>query len=70
MKPCPFCGGRADIYEYECEQNIYDSNTLGYIGTEYAIKYGCGCRVCGCIVAEKMSKQTVIEAWNRRVENG
>ena len=63
---CPFCGGEADTYEYETEQNIYDPSTLGYAGTEYCTKYGVGCRECGCIVAEQMSIEKAITAWNTR----
>ena len=39
LLPCPFCGGEADTYEYEAEQNIYDPSTLGYVDTEYYTKY-------------------------------
>ena len=63
---CPFCGGEADTYEYETEQNIYDPSTLGYAGTEYCTKYGVGCLECGCIVAEQMSIEKAITAWNTR----
>ena len=66
LLPCPFCGGEADTYEYEAERNIYDSGTLGYVDTEYYTKYGVGCPECGCIVAEQMSIEKAITAWNTR----
>lgn len=68
LKPCPFCGGEAELFSYEDEQVIYDSTTLGYVDTEYFTKYGCGCTLCGCIIAEMMSEERAVEAWNRRVE--
>lgn len=69
LKSCPFCGGEAEVYEYEAEHNIYDGHTLGYVDTVYYIKYGCACHECGSMIAEKTSKQKVIEAWNRRIDN-
>ena len=66
LKPCPFCGGEAEVYEYEASRDIYDSHTLGYIDTEYFIKYGCGCSLCGCIIGEKMSEEEAIKTWNMR----
>lgn len=69
LKPCPFCGGNAEVYEYESEQTIYDADTLGFVDTEYCTKHGVGCPECGCIIAEKTSKQKAIDAWNRRYDN-
>lgn len=66
LLPCPFCSGEAEVYNYEGEHDIYDPDTLGYVDTEYYTKYGCGCSDCGCIVAEKMSEEEAIKAWNTR----
>lgn len=66
LKPCPFCGGKAEIYNYEASRDIYDSHTLGYVDTEYFTLYGVGCTECSCIIGEKKSKEEVIEVWNRR----
>ena len=67
LKPCPFCGGEADIYDYETEHDIYDSYTLGYVDTEIITKYVCVCPACGASGAEQTSEEEAIEAWNRRV---
>lgn len=69
LKPCPFCGGEVELYEYESDQTIYDSDTLGYVDTEYRIVYGVGCPECGCIIADKTSIQKAREAWNRRTND-
>ena len=66
LKPCPFCGGEAEVYDYESKHDIYDPDTLGYVDTEYYTKYGVGCVLCGCIVADRNSETEAIEAWNRR----
>ena len=66
LKPCPFCGGEAEVYDYEASQDIYDGQTLGYLDTEYYTAYGCGCAMYGCIIGEKKSEEDAIEAWNRR----
>ena len=69
LKPCPFCGGEPDIYEYGDKHDIFDPDTLGYVDTVYYTKYGHGCPNCGCIVAEKMSKEEAIIAWNTRTNS-
>lgn len=65
LLPCPFCGGQAELYDYEESQDIYDPDTLGYVDTEYYTMYGVGCTNCGCIIVEKTEKKA-IEAWNTR----
>lgn len=66
LKPCPFCGGEATLYDYEESRDIYDKETLGYVDTEYFTKYGVDCEFCGCIVADRNSETEAIEAWNTR----
>lgn len=68
LKPCPFCGGEATAYEYECERDIYDPDSLGYVDTEYYTRWGCGCEACGAMIAEKRTEAEAIEAWNARHE--
>jgi Lar family restriction alleviation protein len=54
LKPCPFCGGRA-----ETDYGYYDYNWHGVHCVD------CGAYVC---TAEDGS-QEAIEAWNRRAED-
>lgn len=66
LLPCPFCDCEAEVYEYEKEYDVYDKDTLGYVDTEYYIKYGVGCSYCGCIIAEQKNTESAISAWNTR----
>lgn len=68
LKPCPFCGGDAKTYDYECEEDIYDPDTLGFVDTEYFTRWGCGCETCGAMIPEKHTEAEAIEAWNTRAE--
>lgn len=63
---CPFCGGKAELYDYEATRDIYDSHTLGYVDTEYFTKYGVACSECNCMMAEYKSEESAIKAWNTR----
>lgn len=62
LKPCPFCGGEASIYH-----RTYKT------GTEYM---QVTCASCGAMSmdipasVEYCAKETAIEAWNRRVNDG
>lgn len=60
LKPCPFCGGEAELRE-----ELVAGNTRFYVSCEND-----DCRV---IVETRNSvsatKAGAIEAWNRRVEN-
>ena len=56
LKKCPFCGGEADVYDYESNRDIYDNQTLCYVDTEYFTMYGVGCHECGCIICEHTSE--------------
>lgn len=56
MKPCPFCGGEAEIMK------------MGYPHWIYCLK--CGARVHGRVTGTKAGEKASIEAWNMRAENG
>lgn len=68
LKPCPFCGGKADTYEYEEEQVIYDP--LGCVDKKIYTLYDVECPECGYCIVDKVSEQEAIEAWNMRADNG
>lgn len=70
LKPCPFCGGKADTYDYEAEHDIYDPITLGYVDTEHYTKYGVACFDCECMIAEKSSIKEAVNIWNTRAKDG
>lgn len=61
LKPCPFCGGKANYY---CEE--LDWADWGYISaTKYYNTY-VECEECGAGTASFDTEQQAIDAWNRR----
>ena len=59
LKPCPCCGGEANLVKRKFKTGFYPSD-----GTYY-VYY----KVC-CITTQPRRKaEDVIELWNRRVEN-
>ena len=53
IKSCPFCGGRAEVYEDE-----YDNTTL----------YMVACADCGITTSGYDYEEDAIKDWNRRVD--
>ena len=57
LKPCPFCGGEADILEHQFE---------GFSPT-----YGVTCLDCNCETYQFFdTEDEAIAAWNRRAKEG
>ena len=52
LKPCPFCGGKAEIIK----THLF-GKTVGYMA---------GCKNCWCELRIYTSKQNAVKAWNRR----
>lgn len=50
IKPCPFCGGEAELWD----------NKLAYR------LYGVICKECDCMTPHFTTGEDAIEAWNRR----
>ena len=68
LKPCPFCGGEAELFESNISRSV-----------EYSVYIGCP--TCGgqttttsAVPATQYTvdstRQTVISRWNRRVSDG
>ena len=55
LKPCPFCGGEAELKEYRLTAKA-DSRHVVY------------CQKCGVITRFYESPEAAAEAWNRRSE--
>lgn len=55
LKPCPFCGGEAEIVENDCFVDVCCKN-LRCRGWASCLEY--------------KTKKEAIEAWNRRAEDG
>ena len=62
LKPCPFCGGKAEIHN--CME--FENDTLALI---YSGKSGVHCSECHCATIPYGSKDEAIEVWNRRADN-
>ena len=58
LKPCPFCGGEAELV---------DIDPAGMLGTYDPITVHC--KECECNTNWFSEEWEAIEAWNRRVSN-
>lgn len=67
LKPCPFCGGEANAWEYEDEQDVLDPTSLGWIGTRCITWHCVGCESCEISIS-RLSKDDAEAAWNARAE--
>lgn len=61
LKPCPFCGGKAEEDNYESNKNLIHGT--GWIGCRK-------CRVFMDYTHGEYGRKLAIEAWNRRVKDG
>lgn len=62
LKPCPFCGGIAQLSHTSCG-GIYD--------TTYVLCVGCGCKTkLFEISVTYAADDKAAEAWNRRANDG
>lgn len=81
LKPCPFCGGEAAIYDDSLQ--TYSVGAFGYCSNIQPKHYKCYCKACGATSAvakvdgdrfnswwQKEAKERAIASWNRRTENG
>ena len=57
LKPCPFCGGKAQIFT---------DDEMGYLGNnQYLVK----CENCLCGTGHYNNPECAIEAWNKRAND-
>ena len=50
LKPCPFCGGEAELWDNKLENKLYCVI----------------CRECECMTPVSLTEERVVELWNRR----
>lgn len=62
LKPCPFCGGKAEIHN--CMELENETVALIYNG-----KVGVHCTECHCATIPYNSEDEAAEVWNRRADN-
>lgn len=67
LKPCPFCGGEAEL-DFAGKSFTYTaSNGKPYdSGFYYTVK--CRDEVCGCKIGIYEDAEMALSAWNRRAE--
>ncbi|WP_456281640.1 Lar family restriction alleviation protein [Cupriavidus sp. JZ107] len=58
LKPCPFCGGAAEMY--------YPFHLMGRPGQPATYRGGVRCTKCGCQSGSTNPPADAIAAWNRR----
>ena len=59
LKPCPFCGGEAQLVKRKFKTGFYPGGGTYYVH----------CKVCLMTTQPRKKAECVIEIWNRRVEN-
>ena len=50
LKPCPFCGGEAELWDNKMEYRLY----------------GVLCKECDCMTPYAVTGEEAVEVWNRR----
>ena len=55
LKPCPFCGSKAEIYQH---------------GDDYDSPWAVECVACFATLWPRKNKEDAIKEWNRRADNG
>ena len=61
LKPCPFCGGKAESDEAECGPDAFEEGGIPWGHAAYA-----GCEACG-LYFHGDTEAYCIAAWNRRL---
>lgn len=59
LKPCPFCGGKANLIKRNLKTGFFPSGGTYYVH----------CKVCLITTQPKRKAENVIDEWNRRVDN-
>lgn len=62
LKPCPFCGGEAEVFDYNIACEIYEDDEDGFIAP-YTVQCK---RQCCFLGKDYETKEEAIEVWNRR----
>lgn len=66
LKPCPFCGGEAELDEHQVYRNSYTGERESAVAV-FCASYGAQHSICRGDVPD-VNPAEVVELWNRRVE--
>lgn len=68
LKPCPFCGGKAETRDEVIINPIHDQETGAYVDSEVVYYEQTGCPTCDVwfYIGEDELEWTTVEKWNRR----
>ena len=66
-KPCPFCGGKAEL-DFANKTFTYTSANGEPMDTGFFYTVKCCDAICGCRIGIYEDAEMAIEAWNRRTE--
>lgn len=65
LKSCPFCGGEAEVFDYNIKCDFYEDKE-----DEFIAPYTVHCKRNCCFLGKDYeTKEEAIEAWNRRADN-
>ena len=67
LKPCPFCGGKSDVYKTVNHQISVDMKHYHHT-IETVFGFIVMCEICCCQTALYDTKKEAIKAWNRRAK--
>lgn len=67
LKPCPFCGGKADIHSWWSDNEECGMAWVGCKRESYTNGYECA-RIHIMRIDVKTAREDAIAAWNRRAK--
>ena len=71
LKPCPFCGGRAETHDEVVVNPCIDHRNGAYIDADVSYFERTGCPACDIWfeLADDEPEGLTVERWNRRAES-
>lgn len=64
LKPCPFCGGKAYLIDYDESDKYFPEDNPDEL--DCAVETTAECDYCGAMISLFETPRKAVEAWNRR----